>query len=89
MSVASLLQMYGNNLDIVYPDGSQPLGSAGYHSLVYWNDTRLIPTQSPTLQQGSSLPFYESTVWLSVIAAGILVAVAVAFTVLKFRKGRR
>ena len=44
MSVATLLQMDGNNLDIVYP--SQTLESAGYHSIIYWNNTRLIPTPS-------------------------------------------
>ena len=84
MSVATLLQMDGNNLDIVYP--SQTLESAGYHNIIYWNDTRLIPTPSPHSQQDTSLPFYATTVYLYAIAASILVAVAVATTVLKFRK---
>ena len=76
--------MDGNNLDIVYP--SQTLESAGYHSIIYWNDTRLIPTPSPQHQQNTSLPFYSNAVYLYVIAASILVAVAVTATVLKFRK---
>ncbi|MGD0994520.1 MAG: hypothetical protein ABR909_03230 [Candidatus Bathyarchaeia archaeon] len=86
MSVSTLLQMDGNNLDIVYP--SPTLESAGYQSIIYWNDTRLIPTPSPQPQQGTSLPFYATTVYLYAIAASILVVVAVAITVLKFRKRR-
>ncbi|MGD0202795.1 MAG: hypothetical protein ABSC20_02670 [Candidatus Bathyarchaeia archaeon] len=86
MSVSTLLQMNGNNLDIVYP--SQTLESAGYKSIIYWNDTRLIPTTSPQPQQHTSSPFYANTVYLYVIATSILVAVAVAITVLKFRKRR-
>ena len=38
MSVATLMQTCGNNLDIVYPDGPQSVESAGYHNVVYWND---------------------------------------------------
>ena len=88
MSVATLMQKYGNNLDIVYPDGSQSVESAGYHNVVYWNDTTLIAsisaTPSPHSQQDTSLPFYATTVSLYAIAASIIVAVAITF--LKFRK---
>ena len=76
--------MDGNNLDIVYP--SLALESAGYHSIIYWNDPALIPTPSPNSQQDTSLPFYATSVYLYAIAASIIVAVAVAITVLKFRK---
>jgi hypothetical protein len=86
MSVASLLQIFGNNLDIVYP--SQTLESKGYHNIVYWNDTRLIPTLTPSSdpQQNDPLPLYGTTYYLYAIAVIILVAVAVATTALKFRK---
>jgi len=87
MSVATLLEMDGSNLDVVYP--SETLESAGYHNIIYWNNTKLIPTPSPQSQQDTSLPFYATTVYLYAIAASILVAVAVAFTVLKFRKRYR
>ena len=89
MSITTLLQMDGNNLDIVYP--SQTLESAGYHSIIYWNNTKLIPIRpspSPTPQQETPLLFYPTTVYIYAIAASILVAVAVAITVLKFRKRR-
>jgi hypothetical protein len=88
MSVATLMQMYGNNLDIVYPDGSRTVESVGYHSIIYWNDTRLIPTPSTQAQQDTPLPFYATTVYLYAIAASIPIAVAVALTGLKFRKRR-
>jgi hypothetical protein len=88
MSVATLLQMYGNNLDIVYPDGSQSIQSVGYHSVIYWNDSRLIPTPSPNPQQVTSLLFYATSVYFYAIVASIIVAVAAAITVLKFRKRR-
>ena len=100
MSITTLFQMDGNNLDIVYP--SQTLESAGYNSIIYWNNTKLIPimptiqspspilppTPSPTPQQETPLLFYPTTVYIYAIAASILAAVAVAITVLKFRKRR-
>ena len=61
MSVGTLLQMFGNNLDIVYPDEQQTIESIGYHYVVYWNDSRLIadiptvPSPSPVL---SSIPSF-------------------------------
>jgi len=100
MSMATLFQMYGNNLDVVYPDGSRTIESVGYNNIIYWNDTRLIPnipiiqsptpvTPSPHPQQVTSLLFYATTIYLYSIAASIMVAVAVfAVLVLKFRKTR-
>jgi hypothetical protein len=43
MSVATLLQMFGPSLDIVYPRVNQTVESLGYRNIIYWNDTRLIP----------------------------------------------
>jgi hypothetical protein len=43
MSVATILQIFGPNLDIVYPSANQTLESIGYKNIIYWNDTRLIP----------------------------------------------
>jgi hypothetical protein len=103
MSITTLFQMYPNSLDIVYPDGSRSIESVGYCNVIYWNDTRLIPnmpiiqspspilppsTPSPTPQQETPLLSYPTTVYIYAIAAGILIAVAVAITVLKFRKRR-
>ncbi len=85
MSVVTLLQMDGNKLDIVYP--SQALESAGYHTIIYWNDTTLIPTPLPN-PQDNSLLFYANSIYLYATVASIIVAVAVAITVLKFRKRR-
>ena len=86
MSIATLMQMNANNLDIVYP--SQTLESAGYHSIVYWNDTRLIPTSSSYGQNDTPTPFYANTLYLSAIVASLLVAVTVVTTVFKFRRRR-
>ena len=47
MSISTLFQMYGSNLDIVYPDGPRTIESVGYHNVIYWNDTRLIPNLPP------------------------------------------
>jgi hypothetical protein len=43
MSVSTLLQMDGSNLDIVYPDETQVIHPAAYGNIIYWNDPRLIP----------------------------------------------
>jgi len=86
MSITSLIQMLGNNLDIVYPDGSRSVESVGYNNVINWNDPNLIPTPSPTPQQTTSSPFHATSVYFYAIVACLLVLVAVAALVLKFRK---
>ncbi len=83
MSVSTLMQMDGDKLDIVYP--SPTLESAGYHSVIEWNDPTLIPTPSPTPQKNGFPPFYTTTIYFYAVVAG-LVAAAVVFTALKFKK---
>ena len=94
------MQICGNNLDIVYPDGSQTVQSIGYKRIIYWNDTSLIPnvpaTQSPSPiissttpqrnQQDSSWLSYPIMIYIYAIAAGILVAFAITNSVLKVKK---
>ena len=65
MSVYSLLEVCGTNLDIVYPD-SQSISSFGYRQVIYWNDTRLLPenlTDIPTspTPRTTSTPFSGTT----------------------------
>jgi hypothetical protein len=48
MSIATLLQMFGPSLDIVYPRANQTVESIGYKNIMYWNDTSLIP-DSPAI----------------------------------------
>jgi hypothetical protein len=43
MSVATLLQMFGPKLDIVFPREHQTVESIEYENVLYWNDTGLIP----------------------------------------------
>ena len=45
MSIATLLQIFGPSLDIVYPSpgANQNIESIGYKNVIYWNDTRLLP----------------------------------------------
>jgi hypothetical protein len=46
--VNSLLQEYGDRLDIIYDDTLQPIDAVGYSALLYWNDTTLLPSLMPT-----------------------------------------
>ena len=62
MSVASLLQIFETNLDIVYP--TQSLDSAGYNDIVHWNDTRLIPTPTLDSTQNPLPPTHETNYFL-------------------------
>jgi hypothetical protein len=48
MSMASLFQIFGKNLDIIYPSTLHPPDSLGYKMVIYWNDTRLVPEVTPT-----------------------------------------
>jgi hypothetical protein len=42
-TIATLLQMYGPRLDIIYPRADQPVEQIGYEKVLYWNDSGLIP----------------------------------------------
>jgi hypothetical protein len=95
--MASLFQIFGKNLDIIYPNNLLPPESLGYKMVVYWNDTRLIPTATPipTLSQNAtsqptqtlSLPPYTPLL-VYVVGASILVAISISVIILKFKKGK-
>jgi len=97
MSIATLLQIFGPNLDIVYPEASQNhLESIGYKNVIYWNDTRLlpdaptIPTQSAAGNESAwqlptptpqNTPPPSSSNSLNIYAIGISILVAVAISI--------
>jgi hypothetical protein len=43
MTIATLLQMFGPKLDIIYPTAGQTPEQIGYENILYWNDSDLIP----------------------------------------------
>jgi hypothetical protein len=49
ISVASLLNDYGENLDIIYEDGLQPNNTYGYSQLIYWDAYALPPPKITVL----------------------------------------
>ncbi len=49
MSMATLFKIFGDNLDIVYPDQLQTIESMGYKNVIFWNDPRLI-ANAPSMQ---------------------------------------
>jgi hypothetical protein len=97
MSMASLFQIFGGNLDIIYPNNLHPPESIGYKMVIYWNDTRLIPNATPTqtpnqnatsvqpTQIINNLPYPSFLVYA--LGASVLVAILISIIVLKFRKG--
>jgi hypothetical protein len=80
--LSMVMQKYGSNLDIIYPDGNQSVESE-YSHIVNWDET---PTTSAPPQNVLSLLFSTNAVYIYSIAASIIAAVAVATSVLKFRK---
>jgi hypothetical protein len=105
MSVATLLQMFGPSLDIVYP-ANQIVESVGYKNVMYWNDTRLIPdapSMPPQKAAGNESAWQLKTptpkspsssldpYLTGTYAAGICVSVfaAVSISVLKLRKKQK
>lgn len=96
MSMASLFQIFGKNLDIVYPNSLRPPESLGYQMVIYWNDTRLIPTPTPPptpIQNATSVqptqtlnlqPYEPLLVYA--LGASLLVAVSISIIILKFKK---
>jgi hypothetical protein len=91
--MASLFKIFGSNLDIIYPDDLHPPESLGYKMVVYWNDTRLIPTETPSQSATSQQPTQTlnnqpSTPFLFyVVGASVLVAISIGIIVSKIKKG--
>jgi hypothetical protein len=105
MSIATLLQIFGPSLDIVYPDTNRTVESAGYKNIIYWNDTRLIPdapSMPPQNEAGNESawqlqkptpkpsPLIDPNS-TSIYAIGIfaLTLATVSISVLKFRKTKK
>ena len=104
MSIATLLQMFGPKLDIVYPRADQTVESIGYENVFYWNDTGLIPyaqtipSQSPAGNESAwqlstptpSVPPVGglNSIGFYVSGIGILISVAVFASVRELRKKR-
>jgi hypothetical protein len=102
MSIATLLQMFGPELDIIYPKADQTVESIGYENVLYWNDTGLIPyaqsipSQSPAGNESAwqlptptpSVPPVSglNSIEFYVFGIGILILVAVFASVRKLRK---
>jgi hypothetical protein len=88
-NVSKLIQEYGYNLDIVYPNGTYPVESLGYRNVFYWNDPRLadIPMASATIFATDSqkdLSLLEMYVFSGTAAALAVVAFVTMF--LKFKR---
>ncbi len=104
MSIATLLQMFGPKLDIVYPRADQTVESIGYENVLYWNDTRLIPyaqnipSQSPAGNESAwqlptptpSVPPISglNLIGFYVFGIGILTLIGVFASVRELRKKR-
>jgi len=96
MSIATLLQIFGPSLDIVYPGANQNIEAIGYKNVIYWNDTRLLP-DAPAMPPQSAAG--DESAWqlptptpqntppssnpnsLNLYAAGISFLIAVAVTI--------
>jgi hypothetical protein len=105
MSIATLLQMFGPKLDIVYPRADQTVESIGYENILYWNDTRLIPyaqtipSQNPAGNESAwqlrtptpSAPPVSgvNAIGIYVIGIGILILGAAFISVKELRKNRK
>ena len=103
MSIATLLQIFGPKLDIVYPNADQSVESMGYENVFYWNDTALVPyvqtypSQNPAgneseWQLPTPTPSVQPVNDLTSIGfyafGGILILVAVFASVKELRKNR-
>jgi hypothetical protein len=67
ISVASLLNVYGEKLDILYEDGLQPGNNYGYKALVYW-DSYSPPPPELSIFSPENKTYAESNVALTFTA---------------------
>jgi len=79
-NVSNLLQTYGNNLDIIYPDANQTIESIGYKNVLYTSDPQqdINPGGKP---EPNSVYFFVVAVAVIAIATGAIVTV-------KFRRNQ-
>lgn len=95
-NASKLIQQYGKNLDIVYPDGQQTVKSLGYRNVFYWNDPQLADSPTPSVTNSSggqtghpSLPISSLLAMeLFVVTAGIISFVAAVTLFIKSRNTR-
>jgi|WetSurMetagenome_2_1015567.scaffolds.fasta_scaffold83432_2 hypothetical protein len=88
-NVSKLIQKYGYNLDIVYPNGTYPVESLGYKNVFYWNDPRLADSSVISVTASSTDPQKGFSLLEMYIFSGtaiILAIFAVAFMFHKFKK---
>jgi hypothetical protein len=82
-NVSNMLKEFGNNLDIIYNERLQPSNNYGYSQLIYWNETTLFPSPSP------SPPLFPMD-YVYVMAGGIAIGtIALAAFVLRRRALKR
>ena len=101
-SIATLLQVFGPKLDIVYQRADQNVESMGYETVLYWNDTELmpytqaIPSQSPAGNESAwQLPTPTPSappasglnlIGFYVLGIGVLILIAVFASIRELRK---
>ena len=91
VSVNSMLNQYGEKLDIIYPDGLQP-GNNGYNQIINYDSynpppstspspsaTPLPPTPSPTATDTPSEPFPALVIATAIASAAIVSAAVFAY----------
>ena len=105
MSIASLLQTYGPNLDIMYPSSTLNIESLGYENILYWNDSSLIPFEQPIPAQspaGNESAWQQQTptssdpplsllnsISLYFVGIGVLLSLAALVSIRELRKRRK
>lgn len=98
LSVGTLLEQYGEKLDIIYDDNLQP-GNNGYSQLIYWDSYDPTPSPTPSLTPSAtpsasssqspspSGPATEPFSMVPIIAVTVVsVALVGLFAVLHFQK---
>ncbi len=83
-AVGSLLETYGDRLDIIYEDDLQPANMNGYGRIVHWNDSSIIHSQHGVDPSQCSLPHF-----VTLAAAAVCIIVPLILLVLIFRKRKK
>jgi hypothetical protein len=80
LNVSSLLQTYGNNLDIIYPDANQTIDSIGYKNVFYASD----PQQNISPSGDPKVP----GIYIFAAAASSIAIIAGAFFAFKYVRNK-
>jgi len=95
MNASALLEKYGANIDIIYPDGPQTIQAEGYQKVYTWNNIpitdkspspSLSATNQPTYSSDPKQGIFVPQIYLFAATAGIIAISIASIIIMKIKR---